>query len=330
MELMNTLTLAFLGGVILNVMPCVLPVLTLKVFHVIEHQDLDARANKIHGLAYALGILLTFAAFAAVIVGLKMAGERVFWGVTVFKHPPVIASLCILMLVFGLNALGVFEFSVSVNSENSDGYKGSFVNGIIATLMALPCSAPILASATGYAVAADTAAWITVLIFLFIGLGLAFPFLLISFVPATGKILPRPGAWMETFKHVMGFTLLAAAVWLYGVLVSTVTSSSATWFLALLLMIGISLWAINRFGGLQYSRVRRLGVRGLSVLAAVAFAFFFVTLDKPVTASEQEGFVLDAEPVKDGHIQWIDYTPNYVAITQKQRRPIFVDFTADW
>lgn len=319
---------AFLGGIILNVMPCVLPVLTMKVFHLIEHRDADPRANKLHGLAYTGGILLAMGGFATIVLALIAAGRNVVWGAVLFGNPPVIAGLTILMLVLGLNALGVFEFTVSVQGSQSEGYKGSFSNGIVATLMALPCSAPFLGSAAGYALTVDS--WgITLAIFLMIGFGLAFPFLLISFVPTLGRLLPRPGAWMESFKHMMGFTLLAAAVWLFGVLLKAVTPSASNWFLALLLLIGMGLWAINRFGALHHSTVRRYGVR-LAVLASVlAFGFTFVSFDI-AAKNEDSSFVLDQSPVKDDKIQWVEWKQAYIDISQKQLRPVFVDYTADW
>ena len=205
MELLQTMGLAFLGGLILNIMPCVLPVLTMKIFGLVEHSGASAAENRKQGIAYTGGILLSFLIFAAVIVAIKASGERVGWGMQ-FQNPAFVATLAGLMVVLGANALGVFEISISMSvGGDHGGWVGSFINGIVASVMATPCSAPFLGGAAAYALGAGTPAAETVLIFLVIGFGLAFPFLLVAFIPAARALVPRPGNWMNSFKKLNGF-----------------------------------------------------------------------------------------------------------------------------
>jgi thiol:disulfide interchange protein len=201
MELLSILGAAFVGGIILNVMPCVLPVLTMKVFHIVEHSEQTPAEVRRHGVAYALGILLTFAVFAAIVVALKMAGELVQWGMQ-FQNPAFVAGLTTVMVAFGLNALGVFELSVGINSSGGDSsLRSSFVNGVVATVLATPCSAPFIVSAATYALAAGTPGWQTLAVFEAIGLGLALPFLAISFVPRLRGRLVGPASLAGPAQH---------------------------------------------------------------------------------------------------------------------------------
>ncbi len=320
---------AFLGGVILNVMPCVLPVLTMKVFHVIERAGEAPRENRLHGLAYAGGVMATFALFAAAILVIRAGGESFGWGMH-FQSPAFVAVMAALVFAFGLNALGVFEFTISVSGGGGkEGYAGSFVNGVVASIMATPCSAPFLGSAAAFALGSGAAMWETALLFLLIGFGLAFPFLLISFVPAVGKILPRPGAWMETFKQAMGFTLVGAAIWLLTVLQNQISSDGFAWFLWFMWVLGIALWSLDHFGGLMHSLARRMTVRGLAAAAVVGAAVWMVDLSpKPtpsVTVAKSEGPV-----VMDDQINWAPFDATRVSKAAGSCRPVFMDFTADW
>lgn len=325
---------AFLGGVILNVMPCVMPVLTMKVFHVIEKAKEDPKVNRRHGLAYTAGIMVMFWAFAAIIIALRASGDRMGWGMQ-FQSPVFVAVLTALMVAFGLNALGVFELTVGMGDvETGEGYWGSFINGILASIMSTPCSAPFLGAAASFALGTGATAWQTMLMFTFIGLGLAFPFLVISYVPAVGKRLPRPGAWMETFKQLMGFTLLGAGVWLLGTLQVQITKDGVQMFLAFLLVMSMALWAQQHFGGLEHSNLRRRVVQALALGATVAGAYFLVDLTplvedaQPVAEANTADGVRPA--VKDGKINWAAFNPKAVDESLKRGQPVFMDYTADW
>lgn len=329
-QLWTILGAAFLGGVILNIMPCVLPVLSLKVFKIIEQGSDDPRGNRLHGIAYSLGILATFALFSAAVIAIKVSGEVIGWGMQ-FQNPAFVAALTGLMVVLGLNGLGVFEFAVSVSGAGKDGYWGSFGNGIVASIMATPCSAPFLGLAATFAFAAGTSHLFTLAIFQFIGLGLAFPFVLISFVPAISRLLPKPGAWMVTFKKLMGFTLIGAAVWLFGVLQGQVSRDGATWFLGFLVLLSIGLWSAQHFGAFHYSTARRLTVRGLVLLGLIGSGAKMIDLEKPVEEAKAGSVVLDAPAVTaDGKINWADFNTFRVSLEHKRQRPVFMDYTADW
>jgi thiol:disulfide interchange protein DsbD len=353
---------ALLGGLVLNVMPCVLPVLTMKVFHAVEHGSGDKRARQLHGVAYTAGVVTAFLVLAVGVLVLRTAGKHIGWGMQ-FQHPEFVAALVALIFTFGLNSLGVFEWTLSLSTRpGQEGYGASFGNGVFAAVMSTPCSAPFLGTAAALALAAGTPPWLTVAIFVAIGLGLAAPFALVSFVPAAGKLLPRPGAWMETFKHVMGFTLLAAAVWLYGTLQAQISRAAATDFLYFLLVLAVALWSTHHFGGVLHGAARRYTVRGLATGLVLVAGWQLVHFDrdrKPsstpaltplpspqpalaagsapteVTAAAAEVSATTApEPVDDvlreGHVAWVPFDPSRIRAALANKRPVFVDFTAEW
>jgi thiol:disulfide interchange protein len=330
-SLLQYIGIGLLGGLILNVMPCVLPVLTMKLFHVLEHGSSDARARQTHGLAYAAGILTAFLALAIAVIVLRASGERVGWGMQ-FQHPPFVATMIALIYVFGLNALGVFELNISVHGHHHQGYTASYFNGIFAAVMSTPCSAPFLGTAAAFALGAGAIWWQTLAMFLAIGLGLSSPFLLVSFIPSLAKLLPRPGPWMETFKSLMGFTLLGAAVWLFGTLQAQVTPASAHDFLIFLLILAIALWGTEQFGGVIYSNIRRLSVRLVALAVVIAAGWGTLSLEQPAraaTAGTQSG---GAKGTPNGaeHIAWTPFDLAQITAENKRGRPVLADFTAEW
>ena len=245
-----------------------------------------------------------------------------------FTNPGFVAVLTTVVFVFGLNGLGVFEFSVSVQAEQKGGLSGSFVNGIVASIMSTPCSAPFLGTAAGFALAGDAAWWHTLSVFLMIGFGLASPFVLISFIPAVGRLLPRPGAWMETFKHLMGFTLIAAALWLFSVLQQQISTSGATGFLIFIFCVSLGVWAIDRFGGPIHGAARRYGVR----VAALVFMGIAASFSLDLTPLERADVQVSptGPVVVDGAINWVPFDSSVVAAMGTANRPVFMDYTADW
>lgn len=326
LSLLGYIGMAFLGGVILNVMPCVLPVLTMKVFHVIERAGDEPRQTRLHGLAYAGGILTTFIVFASAVIAIRAGGESFGWGMQ-FQSPTFVAVMTTVIFAFGLNALGVFEFTVSLSGgDKGDGYAGSFINGIVASIMSTPCTAPFVSGAATFALGSGAVWWQTLMLFSFMGFGLAFPFLLISFVPAVGKVLPRPGAWMETFKILMGFSLILASIWLFNVLRAQISQEGASLFLYFLLVLSVALWSTAHFGGLMHSLQRRLTVRGLAAALVISAGVLLIDLTPGViVAKDTAGPV-----VVDGHINWAPFDAARVAAERASKRPVFMDFTADW
>jgi thiol:disulfide interchange protein len=342
-EILSNIGAAFIGGVILNIMPCVLPVLTMKVFHVVKKAQDDPASNQKHGLAYAAGVIATFIAFALIIIGLRAAiGLQFQWGQQ-YSKPQFLSAVVGLMYVFGLNALGVFEITIGMGGgESRGGYAGSFVNGVVASIMSTPCSAPFLGAAATYALGANSTWWQTLTMFAFIGIGLAFPFVLISFVPAASKVLPKPGEWMESFKQLMGFTLLGAAAYYFRSLQKQISIDGSNSFLFFLLAIGVALWAMQKFGGFEHGAARRWAVRGAALATSVGIGFVLIDFAPPAkamsaarTACSDEGTSASssttiAPVVEDGHIKWTEFDQALLDAELARGRPVFVDFTADW
>ncbi|MCA9646115.1 MAG: thioredoxin family protein [Polyangiaceae bacterium] len=354
MELLYYAGLAFIGGLILNVMPCVLPVLTLKLFHLVDHSENDARTNRMHGLSYTAGVILTFLALAGVLIGLKAAGHAVFYGKQ-FQNTTFLAVMVAVLVAFALNCFGVFEITVGLaGGEGREGYGGSFVNGILATILSTPCSAPIFGPAVAYALLKAPPSH-TLVIFGVSGFGLALPFLLVTHIPALKRFLPKPGAWMDTFKQLLGFTLLATAAWLLGILMNKLPETSNTQFLYFLVVLCLALWAVGRFGNLMHSVGRRIGTRVAGTALVAAMAFWVVDLTpksalnsaggdltaeansagltpSPTSGTQGNGNVPKKDPpvVKNGHINWVTYDKARIDAEHKRQRPVFADFTAEW
>ena len=322
--------LAFLGGIVLNVMPCVLPVVSLKIFHTLTALTGEAHDAKKHGLAYAAGTVFAFILFALVVVGLRASGKSLGWGMH-FRHPGFVAALVATIFAFGLNALGIFEiaFSLAGDGRHRGGLSGSFANGIFAAVMSTPCTAPFLVTAAGFALAAGTHDWQTLAIFAVIGLGLAFPYVIVGYFPAVARVLPRPGPWMVTFKQVMGFTLLGTAVWLFGALQRQVTPASANAFLMFLVALGIGLWAIGRFATPDKSSRRRAAVRALVLGGLVATWLLHVDL-RTSAARPHRAASSHEEVIVAGKIHWTPFDPQRIKAAHARLRPVFVDYTADW
>ncbi|MEM9693589.1 MAG: thioredoxin family protein, partial [Myxococcota bacterium] len=320
--------LALLGGIILNVMPCVLPVLTMKIFHVVEQAKEAPSVNRKHGVAYTLGIMAFFTLIAAIAVGAKFASQRLIWGQQ-FQNVYFNAAIVTMVFVFALNALGVFEFTVSTSVDGGDGLKGTFVKGLVAAVMATPCTAPFMGGALAVALKPETAWYHCALIFEVMGFGLALPFLIISFIPAFAKVLPRPGAWMSTFKQVMGFTLLAAAIWFFNGLQALLTPGGTVAFLVFLLGVAFGLFTIGKFAGPEHSAGRNWGVRFASVGVMAGVGFLFLDFS-PKEKSAPVAANAEAPVVADGHIQWVPWSDAALKGTLARNRPVFLDFTADW
>ena len=328
---LSMLLLAFLGGNLLNIMPCVLPVLTLKLYSLVEQSDISDGERRVAGLAYTGGIVASFAALAVAVVVLKGAmGMNVGWGFQ-FQYPGYVAALATIVFLFGLSLFGVFEIpAVGANqaaeAQDKEGVAGYFLTGVFATLLATPCSAPFLGTGMGFAFSLPS--WGILLFFAVAGLGLAFPFLVIAFVPALIKLMPRPGGWMEAFKQFMGFTLVATTVWLCDVLIAQVGRDGLIGFLAFLTAVSVGAWIFGRWGSVVESTQRQLAALAVGTLVAVAGGFLFLDLEfaeEPVAAG-----AVDAGAELDFSVQmpWQPFSEQ--AIEDLAGRTVFVDFTADW
>jgi thiol:disulfide interchange protein len=331
LELLSTMGQGVLGGLVLNVMPCVFPVLFFKLNGIITHANDSARARRVDAFGYLAGTLATFAAYAAVVIALRATGRSLGWGMQM-QNPTFVAAIVALLFAFGLNALGVFHIEVAVggNSKRS-GWLASFGDGAMVTLVSTPCSAPILGGATAAALAREAQWWETLSLFWSIGFGLALPVVLIGFIPALSKRLPRPGAWMETMKLLVAFSLFGAAIWFFETLQVQVTPASANLYLYFLLVLAGGLGAWQRVKGKGWSR-ERTWAGTLAIVAVVAYSALrlvaFEARERP--DAPEVAVAVGESSVRDGKIVWTPFTLEAVAAARARGRAVFVDFTADW
>lgn len=331
-SLWMNLAFAFLGGLILNVMPCVLPVLTLKVYGLVEEAEMSAHDRRISGFAYTGGVLASFWAMAAAVVVLRTVfGVEADWGFQ-FQYPPYVAVLAAIVFAFGLSMLGVFELPVlggekAGEAASREGPLGVFFSGAFATLLATPCSAPFLGGAVAYAFSAPTS--VLFLMFSVIGLGLAAPFLGVAMAPSLARFLPAPGPWMDVFKQLLGFSLILTTVFLVHTLGSQIGQANTSWFLAFLTVLGMACWGFGRWGGLAETGARQLQVATAAGLVTAGAAWWFVDL----TLEEAEAACGPTEVVTSGlsfdeEIPWQRFSG--AQVDALSGTPVFVDFTADW
>ncbi len=314
-SLIGTLALAFVGGLILNLMPCVFPVLGIKILGFVNQSGSDRRRVTLHGVAFTIGVLASFWSLAIALAVLRAGGDQLGWGFQL-QSPAFVFGLTAVMLVFALSMSGVFEFGlgatgVGASLQMKQGYSGSFFTGVLATVVATPCSAPFLAPALGAALALPTAE--SFVVFTVIALGLSVPYLLLSIFPQAVKILPRPGAWMETFKQAMAFPLYATVGYLVWVLAGQTTESGLLMMLLGLTVIAMAAWLYGRYHtpGSTAGRMR-FGLAGGALLLA---------------AGGWLGWPRAAAP---GDVVWEEWSPERVAELRTEGRTIYVDFTARW
>jgi thiol:disulfide interchange protein len=320
-DLCLTLGFALLGGLILNLMPCVFPVLSIKAVSVLESRRDDARGERLHALAYAAGAVLSCVAIAIAIILLREGGQQLGWGFQL-QAPAFVAFLAYLMLALGLSLSGLVQFGTSLMGVGQGlveqgGFSRSFFTGVLAVVVASPCTAPFMGTALGYALTQPV--HIALPVFATLGLGLALPFLLLGFFPALGAWLPRPGRWMETFKQLMAFPLYLTAVWLLWVL-GRQTSVDAVAIVACgLVLLAFALWL---WGATQRNAVRAtLAVLAAAgALALLAHPTLTISAGRaPATVTGTAG-TAESEPYSDARL----------AELRAQGRMVFVNFTADW
>jgi thiol:disulfide interchange protein DsbD len=329
--LWRMLLYAFIGGLILNIMPCVLPVIALKILGFVGESRSDPRHVRKLGLVYALGVLVSFLSLAAIVIGVKAAGHRAGWGMQ-FGSPVFVVCLTTLVMLVALNLFGVFEVTLGGRALDSagglaskHGTAGAFFNGVLATVLATPCTAPFLSIALGFAFAQK--APVILLMFLAVGVGLAAPYIVLSWNPAWLKFLPKPGAWMEKFKIAMGFPMLATAVWLFNLAAGSY-GKSVLWLGVFLVVIAFAAWIFGEF--VQRGRTRK-GVALVVVLILVVGGYAFALENQlrwrePVKEADTTGSLKESA---DG-IDWQRWSPEAVAKARSEGRPVIVDFTADW
>ena len=312
MGLASAMLAAFLGGIILNLMPCVFPVLSLKILGFVNLAGEDPAKVWRHGLLFAAGVLVSFWAVAGILLAVKAAVPAAGWGFQL-KEPAVVISMCLLFFLLALNLFGVFEIGTSLTAIGSGatsaaGAWGSFLSGVLATVVATPCTGPFMGAAIGVALT-QPPGW-ALAIFTFLGLGMAFPYLLLSRFPAWLKAIPRPGPWMESLKQFLGFLLMAFAMWLVWILNGLRGPEGLSRLLAGLLVVGFAAWVYGRWGSMG----RRKPVR----VAAIALALACLVGGADIALSRAP------------ESPWQPYSPELVAALRDSSKPVFVDFTADW
>jgi thiol:disulfide interchange protein DsbD len=328
-SLWSALLSGLLGGLILNLMPCVLPVISLKVFGFVRQAGQSRRTIALHGLAFAAGIFAWFLALGLLIVGIKAAGGQATWAFQ-FQNPWFVVGTATLVFVFALNLFGVFVLTLPGRATTAlseagaaEGYGGSFFQGVFATLLATPCTGPFLGGALGFAFLQP--APITLLMFASVALGMALPYLALSLQPGWVRFLPRPGVWMERLKQFMGFPLLAALLWLLFIIGGQRGSHAIIWVGAFLLCLGVALWLY----GLVAAPHVRPGARALGLLAALLLAggagwLFLGELFANEKAPADQGVT------ESGGITWQPFSQAEVDRLLGAGKPVFIDFTADW
>ncbi|MEM9399883.1 MAG: thioredoxin family protein [Verrucomicrobiota bacterium] len=305
--------LAFVGGLILNLMPCVFPVLSLKIFGFVQQSGEDSLKTKIHGLVFALGVLLSFWVLAGGLLILRAGGAELGWGYQL-QNPLFITFLAFMFFILALNMAGVFEIGTSLMNvagkyQGAGGHLDSFFSGVLATLVATPCTAPFMGASLGFAITQPPL--VSMLIFTALGMGMATPYLILSFNPDWLKFLPRPGAWMEAFKQSMSFLLFGTVVWLTWVLGHQTNIDHILFFLIGLLLLALGAWIYGRWSPMNRS------VRSRIISSVITVILIITSIGVALPKTDKENL-------------WQNYSPSLVEQLRSENKAVFVDFTAAW
>lgn len=315
--------LAFLGGLILNLMPCVFPVLFIKGLSLVQSGNEERHRLRIHGLVYTAGILVSFWILVAVLLGLRSAGAHLGWGFQ-FQSPLFLSLMAALLFFLGLSLAGQFEIGLTLTSAGGSlaakqGYAGSFFTGILAVIVATPCTAPFMGAAIGYALAQSAA--VTFVVFTALALGLAVPYLALTLQPAWTRILPRPGAWMEVLKQAVSVLIFGTVIWLAWVLANAYGAGAVAVLLCCFLLLAIAGWFLGRWPARRWATV----VAMLFVLSAAGLEIYSVRTSEIAVYTP-----LSVSTVSGSTGAWQPWSADAVTMYQSQGRPVFVDFTANW
>jgi thiol:disulfide interchange protein/DsbC/DsbD-like thiol-disulfide interchange protein len=322
MSLVVAMGLALAGGLVLNLMPCVLPVLSIKALAIVDQAEVSPRTVRRHGLAYTAGVLICFAVLAGVLLALRAGGAQIGWGFQL-QSPLVVTALAYILFTLGLSLSGLLVIGSRLAGTghglaNRPGYAGSFFTGALATVAATPCTAPFMGAAVGYALTQPPAAALAV--FEALGLGLALPFLALSLVPAWRRLLPRPGPWMGRLSQALAFPLYASVAWLVWVVSRQAGSDGVALVLVGLLLIAFGAWLHHAARGAA-PRWRRVATGVALVSAAAAIALAPLAAASPPSPSSPEALAGAA---------WEPYSAERLAELRAEGKPVFVNFTAAW
>jgi len=311
--------LAFLGGLLLNLMPCVFPVLFLKGLALVNSGNEEKHQLRTHGFVYAAGILVSFWVLVGALLGLRAAGATLGWGFQ-FQSPVFLSLMAGLLFFLGLSLAGQFEIGLTLTSAGGSlaqkqGYTGSFFTGVLAVVVATPCTAPFMGAAIGYALAQSPA--VTFAVFTALALGLAAPYVALTLQPAWTRLLPKPGAWMEVLRQAVSVPIFITVIWLAWSLISAYGAGLLWSLLGSLLMLAIAGWFLGRWPAKRWSTA----VAALIVLVVIAAS---VLAPKKLAAAPETSTIT----VQQGG--WQPWSAQAVSNYQAQGRPVFVDFTANW
>jgi thiol:disulfide interchange protein len=321
----SLIVLAILGGLILNLMPCVFPVLSIKAIGLVEQAKKHPAAVRAKGLVFAAGVVSSMLSLAVILLALRAGGEQIGWGFQL-QSPLFVTLMVYLLLAVGLNLSGVFEVGgglagVGDGLTRGDSYRASFFTGVLTTLVATPCTAPFMAAAVGAALTQSTI--VALVIFASLGVGLSLPYLLLSFAPWMRRALPKPGAWMDTLKQIFAFPMYASAAWLLWVLAQQTSSLGLGAALAGAILIALAAWAYqkSKFSGI-HGRVTAIITAIAAVLLAVLLPLRFADV-----AAASTGSTAASTPAAD---VWQPYDAARAAEINAAGRPLLVNFTASW
>jgi thiol:disulfide interchange protein DsbD len=318
---------ALMGGFILNLMPCVFPVLSMKALSLAKSAGESVHKQRMHGIAYTVGVVAAFVALATVLIVLRAGGERIGWAFQ-FQQPWFLAFIVYLFFMMALSLSGVFEIGTSLMGAGGGltqkkGYKGSFFTGVLATTVATPCTAPFMGPALGFAL---TQTWlVAMLVFVSLGLGMALPILALSFMPALTKYMPKPGAWMETFKQFMAFPLYASALFFLWVLGTQVGVMGMSLVLGVCILMAFAAWLYQRrftMGPILRTVNYALG----TAVLVVAIYLMQTPFLQPVRVSE----AVDVDAEGNSAVNYESFSTQRLNEIQESGRPVFVNMTAAW
>ncbi len=319
LKLMKISGLAFLGGLLLNLMPCVFPVLFLKGLALVNSGSEQRHKLRAHGFVYAAGIVVSFWALVAALLALRGAGARLGWGFQ-FQSPVFLGLMAALLFFLGLSLAGQFDIGLTLTSAGGSlaakqGYTGSFFTGVLAVVVATPCTAPLMGTAIGYALAQPAA--ITFAVFTALALGLAAPYVALTLQPAWTRLLPRPGVWMDVLKQAISVPIFVTVIWLAWVVAQTYGTSLLVALLVSFLLLAIAGWFLGRWPARRWASI----VAALIVLTVVAFGIW---------APRRLAVAAETSTASETQSAWEPWSAEAVSRYQAQGRPVFVDFTAKW
>lgn len=346
----HILLLAFIGGIILNLMPCVLPVVSLKVLQFVQMKGQRRFDSFRHGLSFFIGVILCFWILAALMIVLQSLGKTVGWGFQL-QEPLFVATLILILFLFSMSLFGVFEFGVKIASfaaeleetakekpsqtRVSSSYFSSFIGGVLATFVATPCTGPLLGSTLGFTATLEPS--VSFVIFTAVGAGMAFPYLFLSIFPELLSLLPKPGPWLETFKQFMGFLMLVTVVWLIWVLQAETSDLSLLLLIGVLFVYAFASWIYGKWGAFDKSSLMRFFAKFISLCLIVGFGYLFFKHVNAAKMRYQEDIQAGITPkssfpffsMNKGQ-DWEPFSEQRLQDLRANNAIVFVDFTAKW